>query len=280
MGIGVNISVAKFHGFTAVAPLDTGIRGAKPRTESHSSTGLHLWLSSARVNKIYTFLWLILCISVVLGCQKQKTSEDAVIVPEGEFIMGSDIGAEDEIPEKRIFLKAFYIDKFEVTNDAYRQFIQETKHREPKNWMAYGYKEEEKDYPVIFVDYNDASGYCKWRGKRLPTEEEWEKAARGIDGRIYPWGNEFYASKANTSLSSIVGTIKTGMYEEGKSPYGAYDMAGNVWEWTASNYSENRKVVKGGSWGLSHRFARTFSRVGYKPDTRINNIGFRCAKDR
>lgn len=227
----------------------------------------------------------IVCLIVILilsGCN--KAPEDMVLAPEGSFIMGSAIqghgGAHDEAPEKKTFVKAFYIDKFEVTNEAYKQFITQTKHREPKNWTVYGYREEEeKKHPVVFVSFDDALEYCKWSGKRFPTEEEWEKAARGTDGRIYPWGNEFDLSKANTSLSGIVGTTKVGAYENGRSPYGIYDMAGNVWEWTTSDYDDKGKVVRGGSWGLSHRFAKTFSRMGYNPDVGINNLGFRCAKD-
>lgn len=234
-------------------------------------------MKNIAANKIFSFVWL-LTIFTLCGCSKQP--EDMALIPEGEFIMGSNMEAQSEGPEKKVFLKAFFIDKSEVTNETYRQFVKETNHREPKNWTIYGYREEEKDYPVIFVDYADAAAYCKWTKKRLPTEEEWEKAARGTDGRIYPWGNEFDSSKANTSLSGIVGTTKVGTYDNGKSPYGIYDMAGNVWEWTDSHYNESRKVVRGGSWGLSHRFARAFTRIGYEPDTRINNLGFRCAKDK
>lgn len=226
----------------------------------------------------YSLAFIGLIFISILGCA--KSAEDMALVPKGEFIMGSSAGENDEYPERKLSLEAFYIDKFEVTNEAYKQFVTKTKHREPKNWAVYGYKDEEKDYPVVFVDYSDASGYCKWANKRLPTEEEWEKAARGTDGRIYPWGNEFDSNKANTSLSGIIGAAKVGAYENGKSPYGIYDMAGNVWEWTNSNYDEKRKAVKGGSWGLSHRFARTFTIIGYKPDARINNLGFRCAKDK
>lgn len=221
-------------------------------------------------------LWLI-AIFTLSGCD--RLPKDMALVQEGEFIMGSNMGAQDEGPERKFSLNAFYIDTFEVTNEQYKQFVKQTKHREPTDWAVYGYPEEKKDHPVVFVSFDDASAYCKWHGKRLPTEEEWEKAARGADGRIYPWGNEFDSSKANTSLSGVVGTTKIGAYKNGKNPYGLYDMAGNVWEWTNSNYDEKRKAVRGGSWGLSHRFARTFTRIAYKPDIKINNLGFRCAKE-
>jgi len=235
-----------------------------------------LLLIQLNIHRASAILWLI-AIFTLSGCN--RLHKDMALVPEGEFIMGSNMGEQDEGPERKLSLNAFYIDIFEVTNEQYRQFIKQTKHREPIDWMVYGYPENKKDHPIVFVSFDDASEYCKWQGKRLPTKEEWEKAARGTDGRIYTWGNEFDSSKTNTSLSGIVGTTKIGAYENGKSPYGLYAMAGNVWEWTNSDYDEKRKVVKGGSWGLSHRFAQTFIRIGYKPNTRINNLGFRCAKE-
>ena len=210
----------------------------------------------------------------MLGCNRKP--QNMVVVPEGEFMKGEPGSGS----EKKIFLKVFYIDKFEVTNKEYKQFVDKTKHREPKDWALYGYREELNDYPVVYVSFEDASEYCKWSGKRLPTEDEWEKAARGTDARIYPWGNEFEKDKSNTSLSGIVETTKVGTYKEGKSPFGLYDMAGNVWEWTSSGYENNKMSVKGGSWGISHQFAKTFARSGYDQDTRINNLGFRCARDK
>lgn len=236
--------------------------------------------SMQKLNNIYRIstLALLICQLTLLSCG--RAPKDMTLVPEGEFIMGSNSGEPDEGPQKKVHVKAFYIDIYEVTNEQYREFVRQQKHREPNNWIIYGYREDKKDHPVTFVSMGDALKYCKWLGKRLPAEEEWEKAARATDGRTYPWGNEFDSNKANTSLSGVVGTTKTGTYKNGASPYGVYDMAGNVWEWTNSDYNEGRKVVRGGSWGLSHRFARTFTRVAYKPDTRINNLGFRCAKDR
>ena len=207
-----------------------------------------------------------------------KGGPDMAFVPEGEFQMGSPLGTKDELSEK-VFVKAFYIDKHEVTNGRYKAFVDASKRQRPKDWDAYGYSEERKDYPVVLVSFDDAVEFCKWDGKRLPIEEEWEKAARGTDGRIYPWGNAFDKDKANTSLSGVIGVTKAGRYEAGKSPYGVYDMAGNVWEWTGTDFDERGKAVRGGSWGLTHRFATTFSRVGYIPVTKINNLGFRCVKD-
>ena len=201
------------------------------------------------------------------------------LVPSGEFIMGSDKSSPDEGPERRVNLRAFAMDFTEVTRADYKRFVKEADHRRPKDWVLYGWREELADHPVVFVSLGDARSYCKWAGKRLPTEDEWEKAARGIGGNIYPWGSDFDPARANTSLTGIVGTTQVKDFEEGKSPYGLYDMAGNVWEWTDSDFSETSKVVRGGSWGLTHRFARAFTRIGYAPDTRTNNLGFRCARD-
>jgi len=223
----------------------------------------------------YYCLLILFFVAVIWinGCSKGP--ENMVKVPEGPFIMGDNLNGQG----KRIFLKAFYIDKHEVTNGEYKIFVEKTGYRKPTNWIVYGYKEELKDHPVVYVSFKDASAYCKWAGKRLPTEAEWEKAARGTDGRIYPWGNKFEKDRANTSLSGIVGTTRVGSYKKGVSPYGAYDMAGNVWEWTTSDSEGNTKIVKGGSWGLSHRFAKTFARLALPPDKRLNNVGFRCVKD-
>ncbi|MBI5748543.1 MAG: SUMF1/EgtB/PvdO family nonheme iron enzyme [Nitrospinae bacterium] len=222
-------------------------------------------------------IWLI-CILVLPACS--RLPEDMSMIPKGEFIMGNNTGDSNENPERKVYLNDFFMDKYEVTNEAYLRFVKQAKHGEPKEWQVYGYMEDKKNHPVVFVSFDDALGYCNWLGKRLPTEEEWEKAARGTGGYIYPWGNEFELGKANTSLSGIVGTTEVGMYEGGRSPYGLYDMAGNIWEWTSSTYIDKEKAVKGGSWGLSHKLARTFTRIGYEPGTKTNNIGFRCAKDR
>jgi formylglycine-generating enzyme required for sulfatase activity len=228
------------------------------------------------------FIFFIVFI-IAVSCQKKKevSLSDMALIPEGEFIMGSNEGDVDETPERKINLKSFLIDKYDVTNEQYKKFVAATNRPEPKNWFFTGYDSKLKDHPVSFVDFKNAKAYCAWLGKRLPTEEEWEKAARGTDGRKYPWGNHFDKSKANTSLGGIMGTVPVDYYSSGQSPYGVFNMAGNVWGWTSSRgKSDEKMIVKGGSWGLSHRFSRTFSRVEYETKARVNNIGFRCALDK
>lgn len=204
-----------------------------------------------------------------------------VLIPEGEFVMGSNEGIADEGQDRTVFLKSFYMDKYEVTNEQYKKFIDAVEYSMPKGWIFSGYDPEIKDHPVVFVNYDDAYAYCRWLEKRLPTEEEWEKSSKGTDGRKYPWGNHFRKDKANTSLGGNSSTAPVNSYETGKSPYGLFNMAGNVWEWTdTSGQDKRRKIVKGGSWGLSHRFSRTFSRAEYKAKAKTNNIGFRCTRDK
>lgn len=215
-------------------------------------------------------------------------------IPAGEFIMGSDDRWSDEKPKHKRFVDAFYIDLYEVTNADYKKFVDSANHIPPYHWTSSNYPPELHNHPVVYVTWFDADEYCKWKGKRLPTEAEWEKAARGTDGRIYPWGKEFDPDKSNNPQKGSKGTEPVGSYENGKSPYGLYDMSGNVWEWTSSwygphpgntepseEYGKKYKVLKGGSWydclfygcGIS---APTFNRGFFVPDTKNSSFGFRC----
>ena len=221
--------------------------------------------------------------------------------------MGSDNGASDEQPVHTVHLDAFYVDKYEVTNALYKacadagvcQLPKDTSSKARSNY--YGNPEFD-DYPVIYVDWNMAKIYCEtWRGAHLPTEAEWEKAARGTDGRTYPWGEDSggegsECSKANYYEDCATDTTKVGSYESGKSIYGAYDMAGNVLEWVADWYSETYyqtspsanplgpdsgqyRVLRGGSFSTKNDVnLRSAARSSSPPSVSLWNIGFRCAR--
>jgi len=193
-----------------------------------------------------------------------KLPEGVVYVPAGQFIYGK----ENEIINLK---KGFFIDVTPVTNAQYKKFK-----------PSHTYERGKENHPVVHVTWADAIRYAKWAGKRLPTEEEWEKAARGIDGREYPWGNKFDSKKCNTFESGIYGTTPVDRYPEGKSPYGCYDMAGNVWEWTDSSwyvkYKLNR-VLRGGSWNSTRHHACCPNHSFPLTDSYWLYTGFRCAKD-
>jgi len=225
-----------------------------------------------------------------------------VLVPAGDFFMGSDERLPDEGPEHKVNLPAYWMDVYEVTNEQYKAFIDASNRRSPSHFRNRTYPPGKADHPVTEVTWYDAEAYCAWAGKRLPTDEEWEKAARGTDGRMFPWGNEFDPNKANTPQRWVVlkqegDTMPVGSFADGVSPFGLYDMSGNVWEWTSSwykaypgnthpseNYGEQYKTLKGGSWwdcsfykcGIS---APVFNRSFFMRGTHNKSFGFRCAKD-
>ncbi len=219
-----------------------------------------------------------------------------VLISAGEFIMGSNERWDDESPEHISSTDAFYIDLYEVTNSDYKNFVEATKHEAPYHWPDGNIPKGKEKHPVVYVNWFDGRDYCEWQGKRLPNEQEWEKGARGEDGLIYPWGNEWSLEKSNNPYKYSTGTKPVGNYANGKSPYGLFDMSGNVWEWVDSyylphpgntihraEYSREKRILKGGSWfdclsygcGLS---APTFNRSFFTPEVRNNSFGFRCAK--
>jgi formylglycine-generating enzyme required for sulfatase activity len=282
-----------------------------------------------------------------------------VLIPAGEFIMGSNksehegVAGEfgnvkpwylDEHPEHRVTLPAYYLDKYEVTNGDYRRFVTAMNVAPPSHWIEQGYilsMEEEKlraldvekmrhlvvkvlkldidtrqmdkpqllaaidshfanedREPVTFVNWNDADAYCRWAGKRLPTEAEWEKAARGTSGQEFPWGPDWKEGMSNTGEAAWDdGVAPVGSYPTDKSPYGIFDMAGNVSEWTADwyraypgsdyksdNFGEKFRVVRGaGRGGEGHYALHLFQRGAYRfnlpPDSAFDDLGFRCAAD-
>ena len=165
-----------------------------------------------------------------------------VSIPAGEFTMGSQDGDPDERPAHKVHVNAFSMDVYEVTVGQYADFLQATGFNSPLDWKTMNQPAHQKR-PVANVDWADAAAYCKWAGKRLPTEAEWEKAARGTDGRLYPWGNDpptpLHANYGKTGSHNYGALALVGTLEDGKSPYGIYDMAGNVWEWVSDWYDND-----------------------------------------
>ena len=232
-----------------------------------------------------------------------------VYVPAGEFLMGSADGDADayshEKPQHRVTLDAYWIDKTEVTNGTYARCVQAGACRAPSQTSSstrssyYGNPAYE-NYPVIYVSWNDAQRYCVWAGRRLPTEAEWEKAARGADGRKYPWGNAWDAGKVNSSEAGPKDATAVGSYPAGASPYGALDMAGNVLEWVADWYHANYyagsparnptgpasgayRVLRGGSLrddggGVGAAVRRSYVPGGVNPGYVNDGYGFRCSR--
>lgn len=210
-----------------------------------------------------------------------------VLVSAGWFLMGSDVGDEDQKPRRRVYLDAFYIDKYPVTNAQFG---------EPEE--DYGPRHSGKKSPAVGVSWYLARDYCRSFKKRLPTEAEWEKAARGVDGRTYPWGDRWNGSKLIWRVSSRGRTHPVDRaYATHESPFGAVDMVGHVWEWVADRYGEDyyqkapdrnpkgpakgsARVLRGGGWMLrARRFFRVYHRTAVFPTRRANDGGFRCARD-
>ncbi|WP_035812918.1 SUMF1/EgtB/PvdO family nonheme iron enzyme [Jiangella gansuensis] len=171
---------------------------------------------------------------------------------------------------------AFYLDVHPVTNVEYERFVTATKHPAPKHWRRLPSLAHVSEHPVVFVSWHDATAYATWAGKKLPTAEQWEKAARGIDGGRYPWGDQRTPAKCNTRESGIGGTSPVTRFHSGVSPYGAYDMCGNTWEWTSTRSEPTRYELKGGAW--TSPFARidpaTFNDAS--ADMLDDDTGFRC----
>lgn len=235
----------------------------------------------------------------------------------GGFVMGSDAGNFDERPPHRVHVEAFRIDRDEVTNQRFARFVAERGYRPEGPWRR-GFGAGEERHPVRYVSWRDAREYCAWASKRLPTEAEWELAARGRAGRRYPWGDAWETERAHADQAPDAGCVAVGSYPEGASLYGAYDMAGNVWEWVADWYDrwlyrsrqgvtrspsgppdgappEERfvaagtapgnerstlKVIRGGGWaGHGPEMVRSAKRMFGRPDAWFDDTGFRCAAE-
>ncbi len=217
--------------------------------------------------------------------------KEYVHIPAGEFWMGS--RRESDAPMRRVYLDGYYISRYPVTNAEYRTFVEATGYGIPEHWQDGIYPAWAADHPVAYVSWQDAAAYCRWARGRLPTEAEWEKAARGTDEREYPWGNTFDASLCNSRESGIKVTTAVARYSpEGDSPYGVSDMAGNVWEWvldwSAPSYDSasslrnpmgpptgKAKVIRGGSYLNSQRLNTCFMRDHALPEIHAVNYGFR-----
>lgn len=240
--------------------------------------------------------------------QRPQDSNIMLFVPAGDFLMGSTasdpLASDDEKPQRLVYLDDFWIDKVEVSNYAYRQCVAVEGCSEPQIRSTIFIDD---NLPVVGVNWKQAATYCQWVGARLPTEAEWEKAARGVDGRIYPWGDEFDGSLLNYCDTNCVAdwrdfngddgyryTAPVGSYRTGASPYGVLDMSGNVWEWTADWYQadiyttsvyknptgpENgvQRVIRGGSWYYPSKSLRVARRHKDVAASAYDNIGFRCA---
>jgi formylglycine-generating enzyme required for sulfatase activity len=208
-----------------------------------------------------------------------------VTIPAGPFTQGSTHGDEDERPARKVTLKAFAIDRTEVTRGDYARCV--AAHRcKPAAPVTGG--EDSPQLPVTGVDWNDAAAFCRFAGGRLPSESEWEKAARGTDGREYPWGDDADCGRANWGNFEGEGPcagknpgrpVEVGHYTSGASPFGVLDLGGNVWEWVADKYDEDpkRRVVRGGSCCSYFVGPRAANRNAWAPEHRDGDLGFRCA---
>lgn len=244
------------------------------------------------------FALLLIAAAVSAGGEADSAAPDGmVLVPAGPFIMGNNNdfydNDNDEIPQHTVDLPAFFLDKYPVTNRDYAVFTKATGHGRSRYWSESGEIPPGKDeHPVVGVTYADALAYARWKNRRLPTEEEFEKACRGTDARRWTWGNTFDNSRANVGQDT---TTPVTAYPTGVSPYGAFEMAGNVWEWNSSWYElypgspPNRTVerfvgqkvrsVRGGSYGSDIGSARCADRGNKKPDEPGPSLGFRTAMD-
>jgi len=219
---------------------------------------------------------------------------EMVLIPAGTFKMGIEGANSNERPVHEVYLDAYYIGIFEVTNAEYAKFVEATGRYSPSTFFDVNFNGPNQ--PVGDVSWEDADEYCKWVGKRLPTEAEWEKAARGTDERMYPWGNASLDHIRANYRRNVKHTTPVGSYPEGVSPYGLYDMCGNVWEWVADYWAKkyyeysprenpkgpesvNAHVIRGGSWANNTGYISATVRPDPNFEHRQGHKGFRCVED-
>lgn len=243
----------------------------------------------------------------------QALEPDMILIPAGEFLMGSDpthdpCAQDRERPQHTLALPDFYLAQTPVTNAQYAAFVQATDYTAPAHWTYGGLPEDKVDHPVVYVTWHDAVTFGHWlsdragKAYRLPSEAEWEKAARGHDGRLYPWGDEWDLARCNTKESGIGDTTPVTAFPSGASPYGVLGMAGNVFEWTLSLWGTEMKesdfsypydpsdrredqeapnavqrVLRGGGFYYSSTYARAACRLRSYPDYGVRTRGFRLA---
>ena len=278
------------------------------------------------IAKIVSLCWvrcfiLFLYLLILNGCFSSiaPTKDEMVLIPDGVFTMGYNIdnkkewGDTDEEPVHKVFLKSYYIDRYEVSASQFSNFLNQHQKQSSLYFQpGLGVTIEKIDsqfrpraglgnYPVNRVSWFGADAYCRWVNKRLPTEAEWEKASRGTDSRVFPWGDEFPTNERVTfrrkfNLLGFKALEKIDSMPAGRSPYGIHHMAGNVWEWVNDWYGDiyyedspyanpkgpdsgTSKVLRGGNWYYKAYYMRTTYRFNDKPDAFKNWLGFRCAKD-
>jgi formylglycine-generating enzyme required for sulfatase activity len=248
--------------------------------------------------RILSYLVMVIClpsctIKGILPDRYPTPRQQTVKVPAGWFLMGEDDGRRSNQPQRDVYIDSFEIHLTEVTREEYARFISATSYQ-VDGW-GLNLLEEGADLPMTGILWEDAQAYCRWMGMRLPTEAEWEKSARGHDGRLYPWGNEWDSLKANTAESGIEHVLTIGSYPEGASPYGVLDMSGNAAEWVSDYYEAGYysigpdhnpqgpdqildHVLRGGSFESPANNATTYFRDSSHSARPNPRVGFRCVQ--